>query len=228
MVGPDGPVAFAVVSDGAGTATHAAEGAELACLSFIEMVKRVVASDGVRGLSQTCVHNWLRDYQSLICQHATDRGARPRDFACTLVAAVIGVGWSAFLQVGDGAIVVREDDSDYGWVFWPERGEYANTTFFITDKQAINHLQFEGASRRYTEIALLTDGIQHMVLHYGHRTAHQPFFTSMFAVLEGDSVPSDEVLSEKLSAFLNSEAVNARTDDDKTLILMRRTEPCKR
>lgn len=136
----------AVVSDGAGTATRSAEGSRLACDSFLEMVEGVVAEDGVRALDRARVHLWLEQYQSLILQLAAESGARARDYACTLVAAVIGVEWSIFIQVGDGTIVVRSaGDPDYGWVFWPEAGEYANTTFFITEERAIDHLQFEGA-----------------------------------------------------------------------------------
>lgn len=225
VTGPAGPVAAAVVSDGAGTAARSADGARLACDSFIEMVEAVVAGDGVAALDRERVHAWIGEFQASIQRLAAEAGTRPRDYACTLVGAVIGLNWSVFVQVGDGSIVVRSaGDPDYGWVFWPEAGEYANTTFFITEDRAIEHVQFEGAPLRYAEVALFTDGLQRMVLHLGDRTVHQPFFTSMFRVLEGDSVPSDGLLSERLHAYLGSDVVNARTDDDKTLVLMRRTD----
>jgi hypothetical protein len=223
--GGSDPVIVAVVCDGAGTAGRSAEGARLACSSFLATVAGVVAEHGVLGLVRERIEAWIYEFQAAIGQLAAETSTRPRDFACTLVAAVVSSDWSVFLQVGDGTIVVRSaTDPDYGWVFWPEAGEYANTTFFITEDRAVEHLQFEGAPLHYAEVALLTDGLQRLVLHLGDRSVHQPFFASMFKVLRGEDVPSDAVLGERLAAYLGSEIVNARTDDDKTLVLLRRAD----
>ncbi len=149
---------------------------------------------------------------------------RVRDYACTVLAAVVGPDWSVFLQIGDGVMVVRSaGDPDYGWVFWPEDGEYANTTFFVTDERAREHLQFEGSDLDYEEVALLTDGLQRLVLNLGDRTVHQPFFSSMFRALGGPTLVPPGVYADRLGAYLNSDTVNARTDDDKTLVLLKRT-----
>lgn len=222
MLTPNGSVVVAVVSDGAGTAMRSAEGAAMACSSLVEMVTATVEERGVRGLDRPRIEAWIDEFQEAVRDLAQATEARPRDFACTLVAAVVSFDWSVFLQIGDGTIVVRHAaDPDFGWVFWPESGEYANTTFFLTEDRAATHLQFEEASFRYTELALLTDGLQRLVLNFADRTVHQPFFANMFRVLGGGEAPPDQLLGDRLGSYLESETVNARTDDDKTLILLR-------
>ena len=68
-------------------------------------------------------------------------------------------------------------------------------------------------------MALFTDGLQTLALDYT-RAAHSPFFAPMFAALSSETEPGG--LLGPLSAFLESPAVNERTDDDKTLILATR------
>ena len=51
---------------------------------------------------------------------------------------------------------------------------------------------------------------------------HSPFFAPLFAWLRPHAEGYSRELSDSLAAFLNSEKVNARTDDDKTFILATR------
>jgi hypothetical protein len=56
-----------------------------------------------------------------------------------------------------------------------------------------------------------------LALNFATKTAHQPFFLPMFQSIRGTQDAND--LQIPLRQFLDSEAVNARTDDDKTLVL---------
>jgi hypothetical protein len=48
----------------------------------------------------------------------------------------------------------------------------------------------------------------------------KPFFDGMIRPIASTQAEGcDQRLSQQLSSYLNSDAVNARTDDDKTLIL---------
>jgi hypothetical protein len=67
--------------------------------------------------------------------------------------------------------------------------------------------------------------LQRLALHYEGRTAHAPFFRPMFAPVRAADPGRAETLSTQLAAFLGSQPVNARTDDDKTLVLATRREP---
>jgi hypothetical protein len=67
------------------------------------------------------------------------------------------------------------------------------------------------------ELALFTDGLQMLALHFASRSAHRPFFEPLFTTLREAANP--EALGGPLREFLDSPAVNERTEDDKTLVL---------
>jgi Protein phosphatase 2C len=143
-------------------------------------------------------------------------------------------GWpdrAAFFQIGDGAIIVsnRAEPDDYGWVFWPQHGEFANQTNFITQDNALEVLEFELEERCIDEIAMFTDGIERLVLDLQQKIAHAPFFRPLFRWLvktEPAAISAEILESEVVSRYLGSKQVNDRTDDDKTLILAsRRSAP---
>jgi hypothetical protein len=219
---------IAVVSDGAGSASRAETGAALACQLFISEMRAFFESDRTAAdLTTDFARKWITSFQSDIQLRADAEGLKLRDFACTFVAAVISDEAGAFLQVGDGAIVVRSydepSDDSYDWVFWADEGEYANQTTFLTGVEAFEKLNFQTVSHRVDEIALFSDGLQRLALHFQSRTAHAPFFQSMFAPLHAFSINGYAIdLSASLTAFLDSPSVNERTDDDKSLILATR------
>jgi hypothetical protein len=69
---------------------------------------------------------------------ATEADLKAQDFACTLLAAVIGQNQSVFFQLGDGAMVqsLAGEKDLYHCICWPQQGEYANSTNFLTDADA--------------------------------------------------------------------------------------------
>ncbi len=150
-----------------------------------------------------------------------------RDFACTLLACFVGQERSAFLQLGDGAIVIsrREAPDDYDYVFWPQQGEYANETLFATGRDAEDDLQFHVHNGPVDEVALFSDGLQNMVLDYENRRAHSKFFMPMFKSVRTATSGYSRRLSSALAEYLASPEILARTDDDKTLVLATRRAP---
>jgi hypothetical protein len=146
--------------------------------------------------------------------------------ACTLVAAVVGPRDAIYVQLGDGAIVTRGDEPGAPWlpVFWPQRGEYANETYFLTARDAASCFDFYREDGPIKDIALLTDGLQALVLDYATRSAHSKFFDFAFAHIDpaGDHAGESPATRSWLQGFLSSAAVNSRTDDDKTLVVASR------
>jgi hypothetical protein len=167
---------------------------------------------------------WLADFAREVDRLAAAEGREARDFACTLLAAIAEPERAAFLQIGDGAIVVGRPmaPDEYACVFWPQRGQYANQTFFATESTASQPLAFERYDELIDEVSLFTDGLQHLVLHEATQTAHAPFFRNVFTPMRGELPGRSEGLSAALASFLDSARVNRRTDDDKTLILATR------
>jgi hypothetical protein len=205
-------VLVAVVSDGAGSASHSQIGAQIAC------------SETIAELTDYFGNGCLLRIQNKIAMIADAEGLKPRDFACTWLVAIVGTDRAIFWQVGDGAIVCSALDApdDYGVFYWPEKGEYENMTVFVTQPDASEHLQFDTARPYIDEVALITDGIQRLALDFSEQNAYAPFFRGMFAPLRNQNAGHSTRASLALTAFLSSSKVNERTDDDKTLLLASR------
>ena len=217
------PVLVVACADGAGTAERSAEGANLACSSVAD----VVAKDLTEGLplaeiDRDTILSWYNRVRGAIVDLATSNKAELRLFASTLLIGVIGEGNAVFGQLGDGAAVVSKEDR-YIPVFWPQSGEYANTTNFLTDPNFEKYVEFARLDEMVNEFAVMTDGLQRLALDYSIKLGHRGFFHPLFRDLRASTDPA--LLDGPLAEFLDSPRVNQRTDDDKTLILATRLSP---
>jgi serine/threonine protein phosphatase PrpC len=175
------PVLVLAASDGAGSAERAEIGARLACDTFVRLVAAYLEQGGtVEAIGRPLAERWITGILYRLELQTRQTRALVRDYACTLLAAVVGAKGSAFLQIGDGAMVIA-DGGCWRHVFWPQHGEFANTTTFITSDGAAQAMDFESRRAQIDEIALFTDGLESLVLHKASRTVHGPFFDSMFA-----------------------------------------------
>ena len=220
IVAADGAEYFiGLVADGAGSAIFSREGAELACQTAHALISRWLTTGVVRSsLDRDLVLTWFEEIRRLIFDKAATRSVRPRDFACTFLATVIGPDAAAFFQIGDGAIVVCRNDV-VAPVFWPDTGEYENTTHFITDDDALMRLRILILPVVPDDVAMFTDGLQRLALSYQSMSAHVPFFDQMFGIVRRAKTEECDALSDQLACLLGNEKVNERTDDDKTLVL---------
>jgi hypothetical protein len=219
---------ISAVSDGAGSASHSEIGSRAAVTTATHLVENFLEAGGnVGSIERATALSWLVQIQTAISTLAGETGAPVREFACTLLVAIIAPDSAAFFQVGDGAMVVREqDDESWSYIFWPQHGEYINTTNFITTSNAFEVMEFASASRRIESFSSFSDGIENLVLHHATKTVHDPFFNRMIApVCEAPTEGMDDGLSASLSNYLTSELVCSRTDDDKSLVLATRSEP---
>src|SRR6266436_5783268 len=214
-------VLAAVVADGAGSAVCGGEGAARTCRALLGLMDNHIDSGrSVEQVTGDTVRSWITTIQNLLEEEAQAVSRERRDFACTILGLIVGESCVACLQVGDGVMVLADtEEHAYGHVFWPDRGEYANTTHFVTQDEALEHLQFESIRREIVEVALLTDGLQSIALNYQQQTAHEPFFRGLFAPLTTLGEGRSDQMSRSLIEFLSSPRVNEKTDDDKTLIL---------
>ena len=211
-------VLIACAADGAGSAVRGKAGADLACTAWIEAAG-VSAQSGAE-LDKT----WIQFVKTALAERSTADVALPSDYACTFLGAYLSETSAMFVQVGDGAIVVASHNvpGDYEVIFWPDQGEYANTTRFVTEPDLERNVRMIEYFVPIDAVALFTDGLQRLVLTYETKTAYKPFFESVFGHL-GTENPYDSAASSKaLAEFLASDGVNQRTDDDKTLVLAAR------
>jgi hypothetical protein len=217
----DGPVLIAVVSDGAGSATKSAVGSRLLCEVISDKTDEFFKENGkLEQINSRLIANWIQFFRDEIMLQAESDGVSDREYACTLVGGIIGTKESAFFQVGDGAIVYSSLTSEpYTLAFWPERGEYENTTFFVTQSSFLDQLQFMLVRETVTDLAALSDGLQRLALNYQARTAHPLFFSGLFSPLRNTGLGKLAELNTQLASFLASPKINERTDDDKTLVI---------
>lgn len=208
-----------LVADGAGSASEGKRGSDNACEKAIEIIKDFLDGIDLVELNENVLIGWGNQINAYMKDLANQEMKNPRDFACTFLGVIIGDTGAGFFQIGDGAIVVSEGDG-YIPVFWPESGEYANMTHFITDDDALEHLNVKVQVIPPNEVAIFSDGLQRIALVHKTRSVHVPFFEPMFKVIRAvsDDMACD-VLSDRLKEFLDSSQVNERTDDDKTLVL---------
>jgi hypothetical protein len=210
---------IAIVSDGAGSAEKGGQGAALVTRTFGVRAREFLRSHTTRPTEADIAH-WIQQARARIVLAARARDLKPRDFAATLVAAIVFEDEVLIAHIGDGAAVgLRHDAQDWETLSWPETGEYASTTFFVTDTP-FPSLRFAHHEGRFERLAIFSDGIERIALDFQTQSPHQAFFTSLTRPLEAvEDTGCSRLLSSSLSAFLSSERVNARTDDDKTLIL---------
>jgi len=209
-------VLILLCSDGAGSAEFSAVGSRAACHRLAGLAVQFLRQTGpVEAVTREISAGWLADVRRHLDEVARAHNAAVRDFACTLVAALIGEKASAFLQVGDGAVVVRRKEH-YEVVFWPQTGDYANTTFFVTEDSAAERMAFD-MKDMVDEVAAFTDGVQALALTYATRQPFDGFFSPIFAALRRAKSPAQ--LRVPFLRFLDSPRINERTEDDKSLIV---------
>ncbi len=78
-------------------------------------------------------------------------------------------------------------------------------------------MQVEVLSEPQQFICASTDGLEKVAIRFSDWSPHQPFFEPLKQYMHGISIPEKE--DDYLNDFLNYEPLNARTNDDKTLLL---------
>jgi hypothetical protein len=182
----------------------------------------LLATTPIAHISEAQLALWAQALRTTLEAQALAEGAPLRHYACTLVAALVGPTQAWFVQVGDGAAVYADTQTGQWQVpIWPAHGEYANTTFFLTDPDYASHLHCRAVGQRICRLGLFTDGLEHLLLDASTRQGHAPALAPLLAPLQAQpgTTGYNTALSEHLARFLASERVCARTHDDKTLIL---------
>lgn len=212
----------ACVADGAGSGEMSQDGSALACETIQELATAAYdeAEGSFAGVTADDVIAWCREARERIERLATLRGDKVRDYATTLCVACLSPGHAAFFQIGDGVMVARRNGT-LGVVFWPQSGEYANSTMFLTGDGFEKHVEVQQATGDFSDVALMTDGVERLALSFEGRTPHPPFFEPLFNALRAAEDPA--ALNPELIRFLNSESMKLRSDDDKTVVLAAQT-----
>ena len=209
------------VADGAGSAKMSHQGAKLVVEKAIEYLKSLL-DDCQENYPKTPIkveeNQLLKTIIDCLKQKAKNDNCLLKDFACTLIAFIATPKWIIAVQVGDSFLVIREaEKEEYLLVFKPDKGEYINETTFVTSNDAMNQMQVKVVEGYYPFICAASDGLEKVAIRQKDWSAFSPFFKPLEEYLITTENPETE--NSYLINFLDSERLNARTHDDKTLLL---------
>jgi hypothetical protein len=205
-----GDALLIAVADGAGSAAASFHGAKTAVDEALRFLGEALDPLGA-GVIAGC----FAAARARVLDVAAEGDRDPREYASTLLVVAATADGTLAGQIGDGAVVI--DDGELRALTWPQQGEYANSTHFLVDDDALDRVALAEAGPAQ-RIAAFTDGLQSLALQFETRTPFEPFFAPFFAYLE-TTPKADGEIERELRAYLESEPVNARTDDDKSLVL---------
>lgn len=208
-----------IVSDGAGSAKCGGEGAALVVRTLSTQLRSWFRRTDELPTSEEFAY-WLDQFRDRITLVATQRALDIREFAATLVCVVSTGNETVVAHVGDGCAVLRSaNDGTLIAPIWPYHGEYASTTAFVTD-QPVCRLVVEHVAKVVDAVIVFSDGLERLALDFRSQLPHKPFFDLVLRPLgKLDRSGRDSELSVSLKEFLDSERINSRTDDDKSLIV---------
>lgn len=217
-------VVVGAVADGAGSAKHSDVGAKIAVEALLSALQDESKFLTVEELQHYNQHQTRKLFEMVVekalaalKQEACNQNYVFQDLACTMVAFLATPEWLGAMQIGDGFLVVRLQDGDYHLLFQPDKGEFINETTFITSSSASVEMQVEVLSGKQKFICASTDGLERVAIRMSDWTPFPPFFRPLEGLLQATEDPEAE--DQYLLDFLNSDRLNARTNDDKTLLL---------
>ena len=216
---------FSAVADGAGSAKFSDKSSSYICRLFIRKAEKWLNENDISTLNKEVVLSWFLHFQNVL-----NRVVRIyhidsiKEFATTLLFALLSEKGNIFVQIGDD-LIAKGDINDLKCVFEPQHGEYINTTYFATEKNISERFMFEFNSDKIKRLVMHTDGIEIISFNFALKKPHINFFNPIFAMLdEFNKSGLDKNTSEFIYGFLDCERVKQKTDDDKTMVIISLTE----
>jgi hypothetical protein len=161
-----------IVCDGRGSATRSQDGAQAAVDAFRSQIAVFdpMLTDILDGETEK-PEQWMmfsrimyRTLMQVKLDLAAAQGIPEKEFDFTVAFAVIGSRRIGCFQVGDGAIVLRQNDICLT-AFPPDKGEFANQTHFLRENGETAG-KFHAAlfsAEENTGVAITSDGPEHLM-----------------------------------------------------------------
>jgi len=213
----DRGIAAVALADGAGSVTHAALGARIVVTGMLQLLRtdfHALLQDGGEAGAERMI---------LYLQDRLDRHARRQEISRGALASTllfVATDGRDYLcgQVGDGRIArCNATGSAATTVFEPAKGEYFNQTVFVTDPDALDHLELEwGAVDGIGGFVLMSDGAEESL--YQRRAG--TFAPALFKMLGWLERRSEVAVRAALQRSLR-DTLSQRTGDDLSLAVLR-------
>lgn len=208
---------LAAVADGAGSAEVAEVGARLAVETAVAALAVEFGAATVEDRA-AAVRAAFLEARETIAHRAADESRPLGDYATTLTCLVAWREGAIVGRVGDGFAVIADVEEGLRALppSRPDRGEYANETVFLTGPDGTDRIEIAELEGPVGAVAVSTDGLLRLALELASYRPHPRFFRPLFAFARQ---ADPETADGQLGAFLASDRVRARTDDDATLLL---------
>lgn len=147
-----------VGADGAGSARHASAGAKFVCLKMRELL--LEHRNEIFSYSDQEIKDRLLDMLRQQIREMADKNyAKMDDYMSTLMFFVSdGVQYMAG-NLGDGMIGYMGPDGNAAVISYPEKGKYANQSYFVTQPDSYDHLRIQRGTYDCEKVYfLMTDG----------------------------------------------------------------------
>lgn len=157
-----GTALVVVVCDGAGSATRSGEGARLFSRTVASELSDLIAVTArIDPSSWTDIALRCVERTRGMVEPDPSAGAEPHnDFAATLVAFACTREFTASLHIGDGLALAFDERGEALMASLPHTGEYANETFFVTDRDWRERVRCGFVPTPAFAILVCTDGAQ--------------------------------------------------------------------
>ncbi len=219
-VSPSGHLCIAV-ADGAGSAQNAYLGAQCAVEHAVTTVYEQCAWEHYETFDADYWHIAMREAFEAARQAleylSVEENIPMRSLATTLTCVVATHELLVVGQIGDGVVVAETPTGELTTILRPQRGEYANETYFLVLPDALNHIDVQVQPICVQALAVMTDGLLRLAMQLADYQPSPRFFKPLLAFVS--EAQEETQAQHDLAAFLDSERVCNRTDDDKTLVL---------
>lgn len=220
----------AVVSDGAGSATRALEGARIVSQEICGVfADRLALSSSHSQQGWIAFRAWAESAVTEGIERARERcliEAGHQESLAAFHATVVGVVMirdrGALFHVGDGCVsAYRHGATGIETIGFsgPENGEYANETFFFTEDWWREHLRVTELRDPPDAVWLMSDGAYELAVPPNQKELRE------FTVRETERLLFDEhstTRADVLTEILSLPQATQRNDDDKTLVIIKR------
>lgn len=215
-------VAVMALADGAGSFSKAFEGATIATEKCSKWLLNNF--DWAYCAKESEIKNRLLYYtiRKSIIRKAIKEKSRPEEYSSTLLFVAIKDNRYIAGHIGDGVIGIITTEGDNVVLSEPERGEFANNTYFTTSSRISKHFRLHrGNITNMSSFFLMSDGSADCLYNQVGNT-FAPAISKFALLLAGSTNEEAEIVNNTLIDVMEQH-FRSRTNDDCSFIMLQWT-----